>query len=127
MNAAYLLRDRRYSAECGHQPERGTSGRGDTGKDSEKKIVFDSRDMDVHGEFDTIEPLQRTGDPYDSLPAESVSSGMRDPSGAGRKSVRDSGTSGRRLRDAFRGDQCAEGKRPWYIVNPFRSLRKSSI
>lgn len=31
----------------------------------EKKIVFDSRDMDVHGEFDTIEPLQRTGDPYD--------------------------------------------------------------
>lgn len=29
------------------------------------KIVFDSRDMDVHGEFDTIEPLQRTGDPYD--------------------------------------------------------------
>lgn len=31
----------------------------------ERKIVFDSRDMDVHGEFDTIEPLQRTGDPYD--------------------------------------------------------------
>lgn len=31
----------------------------------EKKIVFDSRDMDVHGEFDTIEPLQDTGDPYD--------------------------------------------------------------
>lgn len=30
-----------------------------------KKIVFDSRDMDVHGEFDTIEPLQETGDPYD--------------------------------------------------------------
>ncbi len=29
------------------------------------KIVFDSRDMDVHGEFDTIEPLQKTGDPYD--------------------------------------------------------------
>lgn len=28
-------------------------------------IIFDSRDMDVHGEFDTIEPLQRTGDPYD--------------------------------------------------------------
>ena len=24
-----------------------------------------SRDMDVHGEFDTIEPLQATGDPYD--------------------------------------------------------------
>jgi len=31
----------------------------------EKKIVFDSRDMDVHGEFDTIEGLQLTGDPYD--------------------------------------------------------------
>ncbi len=31
----------------------------------EKKIVFDSRDMDVHGEFDTIAPLQATGDPYD--------------------------------------------------------------
>lgn len=31
----------------------------------EKKIVFDSRDMDVHGEFSTIEPLQQTGDPYD--------------------------------------------------------------
>lgn len=31
----------------------------------EKKIVFDSRDMDVHGEFDEIEPLQLTGDPYD--------------------------------------------------------------
>ena len=28
-------------------------------------MVFDSRDMDVHGEFDTIEPLQATGDPYD--------------------------------------------------------------
>jgi len=31
----------------------------------EHKIVFDSRDMDVHGEFDKIEPLQKTGDPYD--------------------------------------------------------------
>lgn len=31
----------------------------------EHKIVFDSRDMDVHGEFDTIEPLQATGDPFD--------------------------------------------------------------
>lgn len=31
----------------------------------EKKIVFDSRDMDVHGEFDSIEPLQNTGDPFD--------------------------------------------------------------
>lgn len=31
----------------------------------ERKIVFDSRDMDTHGEFDSLEPLQRTGDPYD--------------------------------------------------------------
>ena len=31
----------------------------------EKKIVFDSRDMDVHGEFFKIGDLQRTGDPYD--------------------------------------------------------------
>ena len=29
------------------------------------KVIFDSRDMDVHGEFDTIEPLQETGDPFD--------------------------------------------------------------
>lgn len=33
----------------------------------EKKVIFDSRDMDVHGEFDSIEELQRTGDPYDSF------------------------------------------------------------
>ena len=31
----------------------------------EYKIVFDSRDMDTHGEFDSIEPLQMVGDPYD--------------------------------------------------------------
>jgi fucokinase len=31
----------------------------------ENKIVFDSRDMDTHGEFNTIGPLQKTGDPYD--------------------------------------------------------------
>lgn len=31
----------------------------------EKIIVFESRDMDVHGEFDCIEPLQSVGDPYD--------------------------------------------------------------
>lgn len=29
----------------------------------EKKIVFDSRDMDAHGEFDTIEPLRASSDP----------------------------------------------------------------
>ena len=34
-------------------------------KIEEKKVVFESRDMDVHGEFDTIKPLQKTGDPYD--------------------------------------------------------------
>jgi len=32
---------------------------------SEPKIIFDSRDMDVHGEFGEIAPLQQTGDPYD--------------------------------------------------------------
>lgn len=31
----------------------------------ERKIVFDSRDMDVHGEFEKIQPLQAVGDPYD--------------------------------------------------------------
>lgn len=34
-------------------------------KIKEAKIVFDSRDMDVHGEFDSIEPLQKTGNPFD--------------------------------------------------------------
>lgn len=33
----------------------------------EKKIIFDSRDMNVHGEFDDIKELQKTGDPYDSF------------------------------------------------------------
>ena len=31
----------------------------------ERKIVFESADMDVHGEFDAIEPLQMVGDPFD--------------------------------------------------------------
>lgn len=31
----------------------------------EKIIVFESQDMDVHGEFKTIAPLQSVGDPYD--------------------------------------------------------------
>ncbi|MBP3633974.1 MAG: bifunctional fucokinase/L-fucose-1-P-guanylyltransferase [Oscillospiraceae bacterium] len=30
-----------------------------------QKIIFDSRDMDVHGEFDDITALQSTGDPFD--------------------------------------------------------------
>ena len=34
-------------------------------KIAERKIIFDSRDMDAHGEFDDIEELQRTGDPFD--------------------------------------------------------------
>ncbi len=33
----------------------------------ERKIVFDSRDMDVHGEFTEIEALQDTGNPYDAF------------------------------------------------------------
>ncbi len=36
-------------------------------KIKEHKIVFDSRDMDVHGEFEAIEPLQDTGNPFDSF------------------------------------------------------------
>lgn len=31
----------------------------------EHKIILESRDMDVHGEFDTLAPLQSVGDPYD--------------------------------------------------------------
>ena len=31
----------------------------------EYKIVFDSRDMDVHAEYTELGPLQETGDPYD--------------------------------------------------------------
>lgn len=33
----------------------------------EHKIVFESADMDVHGEFDHIRPLQSVGDPFDSF------------------------------------------------------------
>lgn len=32
---------------------------------NEKKIVFDSRDMDIHGEFTEISDLQSVGNPYD--------------------------------------------------------------
>lgn len=32
---------------------------------ADHRIIFDSRDMDVHGEFDRLEDLQRTGDPFD--------------------------------------------------------------
>lgn len=34
---------------------------------ADAKIVFDSRDMDVHGEFEEIAPLQRFGDPSDAF------------------------------------------------------------
>ena len=34
---------------------------------TEKKIVFESRDMDARGEFTAIEPLQRVGDPFDAF------------------------------------------------------------
>ena len=33
----------------------------------EPKIIFDSRDMDVHGEFTAIEQLQSVGDPFDAF------------------------------------------------------------
>lgn len=33
----------------------------------EYKIVFESRDMDIHGEFKEISPLQAVGDPFDSF------------------------------------------------------------
>lgn len=36
-------------------------------KIAEHKIVFESRDMDVQGEFVSIEPLQSVGDPFDSF------------------------------------------------------------
>lgn len=32
---------------------------------NEKKIVFDSRDMDIHGEFTDISAIQSVGNPYD--------------------------------------------------------------
>lgn len=34
-------------------------------KIEERKIVFDSRDMDVHGEFGELEELRSVGDPFD--------------------------------------------------------------
>ena len=36
-------------------------------KIEEKKIVFESQDMDVHGEFNEISSLQSVGDPFDSF------------------------------------------------------------
>lgn len=36
-------------------------------KIKEHKIVFESRDMDVHGEFDDIAALQSVGNPFDSF------------------------------------------------------------
>ena len=34
---------------------------------AEHKIIFESRDMDVYGEFTSIAPLQSVGDPFDSF------------------------------------------------------------
>lgn len=34
---------------------------------SEKKVIFESRDMDVRGEFSDIEELQAVGDPFDAF------------------------------------------------------------
>ena len=34
---------------------------------SEPKIIFESRDMDVYGEFTELAPLQRVGDPFDAF------------------------------------------------------------
>ena len=33
----------------------------------ERRVVFDSRDMDVHGEFTEIEECSTPGDPFDSF------------------------------------------------------------
>ncbi len=52
INAAILIRgDRPVKVTCR--------------KLNEKKVVFESSDMDVHGEFDDIGSLQSVGDPYD--------------------------------------------------------------
>ena len=52
LNAAIMLKGERPVKVSLHRIE-------------EKKVVFDSRDMDIHGEFDTITPLQKMGDPFD--------------------------------------------------------------
>ncbi len=52
INAAILVK--------GDRPVKVTFNRLD-----EKKVIFESRDMDVHGEFDDISKLQSVGDPYD--------------------------------------------------------------
>lgn len=59
-------------------------------KISEYKIVFDSRDMDVHGEFDDIKALQKTGDPYDPFALQKaalLASGIIPVSGGSLKDV----------------------------------------
>lgn len=56
----------------------------------EQKIIFESRDMDVYGEFDTIEPLQCTGDPYDPFALQKaalVACGIIPGSGGDLKSI----------------------------------------
>ena len=56
----------------------------------EPKIVFDSRDMDVHGEFTSLAPLQRTGDPFDPFALQKaalLSAGVIPPKGGDLREV----------------------------------------
>ena len=58
----------------------------------DRKIIFDSRDMDVHGEFADISELQRVGDPIDSFvlqKAALLACGIIPPSGGDLSSVLD--------------------------------------
>lgn len=56
----------------------------------EYKIVFDSRDMDTHGEFDSIEELQAVGDPYDPFALQKaalLACGILPPKGGNLKQI----------------------------------------
>ena len=65
----------------------------------EKKIVFDSRDMDVHGEFDDHRTSSSaTGDPFDPFALQKaclLACGIIPKEG--QQPGRDTGASGRRL------------------------------
>lgn len=59
---------------------------------TERRIVFDSRDMDVHGEFDRVEPLQSVGDPFDPFvlqKAALLACGVIPPSGGSLEAILD--------------------------------------
>lgn len=95
---------------------------------NEPKVVLDSRDMDVHGEFEEIGELQRTGDPFDPFALQKaclLACGIIPMKGNSLKGILEA--SGRRLCDAFRGDKRAEGFRPWNFINPFRCLCEGGI